>query len=381
LGSTTQLSVQVRDGDSEVTRPRNVRFISPVLDYGYPPAIEEYNQNELQEKPLFLYLPGFDSTFLCPFFQFPELSTLFDVRCMTAGSDDRSTFDELKETVVDFLRSESSLSLDGIGSKERRPVYLAGESFGGILATEVAAHLLEEQDMELKGLTLVNAATSFDRSVLGEKGPDVAKLPFWRYPTGLLELLPLFTDRYSIDQLLLILKAEGLPSVINTAAREAYLGRVAFSLPFVLPVLSQDTFQWRLDSWLREGCERRVCHRLSQILRNGNGGLRTLLVAGENDQALPSVEEANRLATLWPDAKVHVVPDAGHASTCGTRVDLAALLRNRFEELRHEGGRTEMSPEATFGEGMYFGMEKRYDGQSIGLSPLQYWSDQYFQTI
>jgi hypothetical protein len=62
---------------------RDVRFISPLLEYGYLPAVEEHENNTLSQKPLLLCLPGFDGTFLSPFLQFPELHTIFDVRCMT----------------------------------------------------------------------------------------------------------------------------------------------------------------------------------------------------------------------------------------------------------------------------------------------------------
>jgi hypothetical protein len=63
--------------------PRDVRFISPLLEYGYLPAVEEHENNTLSQKPLLLHLPGIDGTFLSPFLQLPELHTIFDVRCMT----------------------------------------------------------------------------------------------------------------------------------------------------------------------------------------------------------------------------------------------------------------------------------------------------------
>jgi hypothetical protein len=63
--------------------PRDVRFISPLLEYGYLPAVEEHENNTLSQKPLLLHLPGIDGTFLSPFLQFPELHTIFDVRSMT----------------------------------------------------------------------------------------------------------------------------------------------------------------------------------------------------------------------------------------------------------------------------------------------------------
>ena len=60
---------------SEIKKNQRIRFISPLLDYGYPPAVTEFQDGTLEEKPLLLYLPGFDGTFLSPFLQFPELHT------------------------------------------------------------------------------------------------------------------------------------------------------------------------------------------------------------------------------------------------------------------------------------------------------------------
>jgi pimeloyl-ACP methyl ester carboxylesterase len=422
-------------------RTRDVRFISPLLDYGYRPAVEEYENNTLQHKPLLLYLPGFDGTFLAPFVQFPELSTIFDVRCMTVGVDDQSTFVELREAVIDFLQQELlrppventgnspasvSASVEGeqisltasltstaaaaflnvfTRNKEssssklvtRRSVYLAGESFGGILALEVSNYLIANKnnaataDIYLQGITLINPATCFDRSRLAAEGPAIADLPAWLYAFGLVKLLPLFTDEHSIQQLVLILTAAALPSVIDTAAREAYMGRVAFSLPFVLPFMKQSTLQWRLTEWLATGCDK-VAYDLNEYASKVK--IPVLIVAGEKDGTLPSIAEAERLAGILPDVSVHVVEGAGHASTCGSRVDLAALFRNRFPALRPPKSvrsrtttnkayhaRTAMKDVAANGTGAYFGMTPRYDNASVGLSPLKYWSSSYWKMV
>ena len=117
---------------------------------------------------------------------------------------------------------------------------------------------------------------------------------------------------------------------------------------------------------------------------------RTLLMVGEKDMTLPSIAEAERLANLLPNSQVHVVEGAGHASTCGSRLDLAAQMRRTFVELREEGHdktkkskvqesgpnrkRMAMKAEAAAGTGPYFGMEPRYDGATIGLNPIRYWS-------
>ena len=420
-----------------------VRFMSPLLEYGYPPVVSEYQDGTLQDKPLLLYLPGFDGTFLSPFLQFPELATIFDVRCMTVGIEDRSTVQELKQAVISYLRemvtldarsklqperqnaTESSLSLSktkrrdklassSSSSKKSRPFYLAGESFGGILACDVALDLRQDKSLSFQGLALINPATCYYRSRLAIKGPDVAASHPWLYYFNLLGLLPLFTDDYSVDQLLMILRGQALPSVIDNAIREAYLGRVAFSLPFVLPVMKQETLQWRLSEWLEKGSAR-MEGKMEQLAADKS--LRILLVVGENDGTLPSIDEAERLAgILGQKLTIHVVEGAGHASTCGSRVDLAALFRQTFPRLRrrpttsssrrekseeqksglrwppwrkatnatdatNEKPRTEMKPIAAMGKGKYLGMEPRYDNATIGLSPLKYWSSAYYKKI
>eukprot|EP00545_Synedropsis_sp_CCMP1620_P004928 CAMPEP_0119011456 /NCGR_PEP_ID=MMETSP1176-20130426/5691_1 /TAXON_ID=265551 /ORGANISM="Synedropsis recta cf, Strain CCMP1620" /LENGTH=467 /DNA_ID=CAMNT_0006964291 /DNA_START=47 /DNA_END=1450 /DNA_ORIENTATION=+ len=391
--STGCLHSTARDDSN---RMRDIQFSSPLLEEGYPPAVEEYEAGTLKKKPLLVYLPGFDGTWMAPFLQLPELSTSFDVRCLTMSMQDRSTYEELKTSIVDYISKETQQNdeVEPSGSaaeppkrnflanilkkKSTRPVYLAGESFGGILASDVALTLLEEcPSIDLKGMTLINAATCYDRSKLASMGPSVAALPALLYPFGLLRMLPLFTDEYSWDQLLMILQAKALPSVIDSAQRESFMGRIAFSIPQKLQYMPQGTLGWRLTEWLETGCAKMEA-RLEHFRSNSNNSFRSLIVVGEKDLCLPSIGEAERLSSLFSNSHVHVVEGAGHASTCGSRVDLAALMRKRFPELkggRTARGRTVMKPVAANGEGAELGMEPRYDGRDdIGLSPLKYWS-------
>lgn len=445
---------------SQDPRPHRVQFASPLLEYGHPPTVEELRNGTLSEKPILLYLPGFDGTYICPFIQYPELGTEFDVWCMTVGIDDRSTFEELKWCVLDFidnldqveqsmkqeegepsLKEEQEVIAAGSTSpntttsstagqpfwtswfpttatgstilkRKKRPLYLAGESFGGLLASEVALTLLNKNKgggggttsteasstttpVDLQGLVLINPATCYDRSQLAAKGPAIAKLPAPLYPFGLAGLLPLFMDEHSFSQLLLILSAKALPSVIDDPVRESFMGRVAFSLPTKLEYMNQGALEWRLEEWLDVGCE-----RLESRMRDfqDHPSFRTLILVGEKDLTLPSIAEAERLVNLLPKSQVHVVEGAGHASTCGSRMDMAAQFRKAFPELRkgrknnkpvqqttatneNDTKRTAMKPEAANGIGPYFGMEPRYDGANIGLNPILYWSKDNFQSM
>eukprot|EP00978_Attheya_sp_CCMP212_P001361 scaffold2851_cov40-Attheya_sp.AAC.1 len=312
---------------------------------------------------------------------------------MEIDMSDRSSFDYLKNVVLDYLNEQTTQST----TNTKRQVYIMGESFGGILATAIAmnvtqslllpnntnTHTHTHNNWDLAGLMLINPATCYDRCKLASEGPHVAEIPSFLYPFALLvKLVPLFTDEYSFPQLLLILRSKGLPSVIDTPAREAYMGRVAFSLPSRLKFMPQETLSWRLQEWLTVGCQF-VNQQLQQTKQQGEEAplqnVKVLVIAGEKDKTLPSMDEAERLMTIFPDCVAHVVEGAGHASTCGSRVDLAALARGRFPSLAARGGRTSMKEEAASNTGVSFGMEKRYNGEEVGLSPLRYWSKDLYK--
>lgn len=430
------LSPRKSDETSE-PRTRNVRFVSPLLLYGYRPTVDEYENQTLSSKPLLIYLPGFDGTYLSPFLQFPELHTLFDIRCMTVGMDDRSTIDELQYDVMQYIQHECQhiSTTGGTNSTPvqkasnvavsrqppRRKIFIVGESFGAILALLVSIAIQREEarnDFVLRGLTLINAATCYDRSRLSVEGPKVSEMNDWFYPLGVVSrLLPLFTDRYSMAQLLQILQGKALPSVIDDPCKEAYMGRVAFSLPKVLSFMPRETLQWRLTKWLDVGCKRfgtKTPPNQKNLVNLNN--VRTLVIAGEIDVALPSIAEAERLANIIPNSVIHVVDGAGHASSCGARVDLTALFRCYFQQelglidiIRQNDRnaftinwlqnfpwltlsnspiqnsvnkyRTAMKEGASNNSGVYFGMLPRYDNSSIGLSPFRYWDQKFYKAI
>lgn len=382
-----------------------VRFVSPLLEDGYPPAVLEWERrNDYMDgrprKPLLLYLPGFDGTIVAPFLQFPSLGEEFDVRAMKVGMDDRSTFEELKGRVVEYLRRECR------GEGGPGAAYLVGESFGGILATEVALELnrpAHGDDVELRGLVLINPATSYLRSRLYERGPPVANSQWGdaQYVVSLLtRLVPLFLDEgRAMRQLITILSSKGLPEVVNDPQREAYMGRVAFDLPNRLEFMPKDTLKWRLEEWLEWGCgvfeDRLEMLESARDMGSAAAGdadtyallkasqeLRALIVVGELDLTLPSLEESRRLASeVFRNARVHVVPRAGHASTCGGSLNLMGLLREAFPEVSVHGQNDDGSRATAVLEGTeeLHGLVPRYDGAWIGLNPLLYWSNDYYR--
>ena len=333
------------------SQTQHLRFLSPLTEDKYRSDVT----SDRLELPLphLLYLPGFDGSLISPFIQFPELSTSFNVWGLEVNADDRSSFEGLVAAIVNFVHECST------------DVYLVGESNGGLLAAEAALQLEKIGQDSLRGLCLINPATSYLRSTFGVKAPTVANLPAFLYFTGLASLLPLFLDEHQFPQLLRIVNGAHLPSVIDSPAREAYMGRVAMTLGQRLPFMPQATLVWRLDEWLATGCRTVTDERLASLRT------RCLVVCGDADLVLPSLDEATRLSELLPDCETFVVQGAGHCSICGSRCDLAAVLRNRFEELQRPGLRTAMKLEAFDGIGTWkFGMEKR---KHPTVSPLDYW--------
>jgi pimeloyl-ACP methyl ester carboxylesterase len=413
--------------------------------------------------------------------QYPALNEEFNIRAMTIDMCNRSTFDELMYYIVNYLLTECKQQsnnndddnygndIDNINeSRQQREVYLMGESFGGLLAIEVALELQRPSYMnygiELCGLTLVNPATSYLRSNLYRIAPSIVQqnnndsnrlfiIDDLRYTIALFtRLIPLFTDKgQSLRQLYTILSSHGLPSVINTPAREAYMGRVAFTLFDRIAFMPIDTLRWRLDEWLEWGAsifedrlDMLTAVRLSTTTTttttaaasttttttatndNNNNNhttaapsqitndrividnysllkisqeLRTLIIVGEYDNTLPSVEEATRLSNeLFRSSVIHVVPNAGHASTCGGSLNLMRVLREVFPELntdnnynvdderrrRRQRQQSSSSSSSRIGDENtptreLYGLVSRYDNAWIGLNPLLYWSKEYYR--
>ena len=224
----------------------------------------------------------------------------FDVRCASIDEDDRSTFDELVKAASSYIEREAC----------DRPCLLVGESFGGALATVVA----QQASNVVEGVVLVNPATCYAESALASKAPPILELPAWAYYVGLASLLPLFVDRHGVRALFDIVTNKRLPCVIETPRQEAYMGRVALSLPERIARMPRGTLVWRLREWLDVGAKVDV------------GALKqpTLVVFGDEDNTLPSEREAARVVALLTKARAVRVPGAdaatlGVASTCEPR--------------------------------------------------------------
>ena len=244
--------------------------------------------------PLFIYLPGMDGSGQLLRTQTDGLETGFDVRCLAIPRDDLTSWDELTSSVLKLIYTE-------ITNRPQRPIYLCGESFGGCLAQKVAIaapHLF-------KRIILLNPASSFRIRPFFDWGSQFTDfVPNFLYDMGAFGLLPFLA---SLQRM-------------SSGDRQELL-KAMRSVP-------PETIRWRI-SLLREFYIDE--YKLSQLTQP------ILLIAGANDRLLPSSTEALRLGNIFPNAKILILPESGHACLLEKEINLYDILRqNNFIECDSE---------------------------------------------
>lgn len=234
--------------------------------------------------PLFLLLPGMDGTGQLLKLQAQYLQRDFEVRGLSIPLDDRSTWQTLTQAVIDWADAERS-------RHPHRPIYLAGESFGGCLALQLAwqAPKLWEQ------LILINPASSFHQRPLLGLG------------TYLTQWTPNFLYQFSSLAFLMILAA--LDRVAPAERRQ---------LLEVVRLVPQGTSAWRIGLLQKFYFSSQQLQQIRQP---------TLVIAGGADRLLPSRSEAHRLVRLLPNAKMVLLPKSGHACLIEQGINLHEILR------------------------------------------------------
>ncbi|CAM9346722.1 unnamed protein product, partial [Pylaiella littoralis] len=261
-------------------------------------------------RDLLLFLPGVDGLNMEAVDQFDFLSVYFDVWSMKVRGNDQSTFAELTVQVMEFMRI--------VGVSQERQAVIVGSSFGGLLAVNV----VHQGPRQVKGLVLINPATSYDRSHFRMVGSLVANAPGMG-AFGMAATLALTTtvpDTSLVSRYLLELEALPPQEVAPwfKALTDEWLGRIA-SLFDKTP---QEQLRWRLVRWLEEGSK--VVEPLLQELT-----LPVLVLAGSEDHMLPSVDEAARLNDIIPTCQQIVLRGVGHAALHNPgEVNLRAILQS-----------------------------------------------------
>ena len=89
---------------------------------------------------------------------------------------------------------------------------------------------------------------------------------------------------------------------------------------YLVQVLPKETLTYRLDYMAKGAAELN-----DETLKKVN--CKTLVIVGERDILLPSVEEADRLTSLISNSKKIVVPDASHSTLQEDNVNLSDILQ------------------------------------------------------
>jgi pimeloyl-ACP methyl ester carboxylesterase len=238
-------------------------------------------------KPLFILLPSMEGSGQLLRTQAAGLETAFDVRCLVIPPDNVSRWSDLAKTVIELIH-------DALSKNEAAPtVYLGGESFGACLALEVAIHAPQL----VSHLILINSASSFGKRPWMLWGGQIIRwFPSEVYRLSALGLLPFLAalERISPENRQALLKA------LRTVPKETSLWRLSLLQNFSLDGLPLD--------------------RLQQPV---------LIIASAADRLLPSVAEADKILQLLPNAKLHLLPDSGHACLLEEDVNLYQIMQTQ----------------------------------------------------
>merc|ERR1712216_8434 len=270
------------------------RFFSPLVEEEEEEdVVVEKKREKREKKPLMIYLPGLDGTGFSASSQFATLSKEFDLVCLNIPSNDRSDVFEIVDIVRAFIER----------AKEEHPereVQLIGESMGGAMSLFVC---LKHPELVTRA-TVVNLASSFDRSVWPSVGPLLPQIP-----ENLYAGLPFALSPVLIDPIRLATEAVELGNLSETLEKMTAMLPALGSLATIIP---RDTLKHRLQI-LADACAY-INENDGEKLKNAR--VPVLVVASTNDLLIPSNEEAPRLQKLMgtKKCKIEILEGASHAA-------------------------------------------------------------------
>ncbi len=272
------------------------------------------------DKPIAIYLPGLDGYGIsAASFQFNDLSKTFELWRMSVLGEDRTSFHDLVQQPVQFI--------EDLVKTTDRPVYIIGESFGGMLASAVTLQILQQAEKEeegespIKGMVLVNPATSFENSSWDVIAPLLTtfgklttqpepmqvgpfKLPSLYSVVGGMTLSAVIPSQKQYQRILDTftgIDSIGDPSQI-TETIKGFLEMFEITSEFLPP----DLLEHRIKNWLMVGSSVLIESRLKKL------DTPSLIICGEQDNLLNSKDEAKRLTKLFPQSQELTIRDAGH---------------------------------------------------------------------
>jgi pimeloyl-ACP methyl ester carboxylesterase len=237
------------------------------------------------EYPLLVFLPGMDETGKDLMrLQTAGLENAFDVRCFVIPPDELTTLDELAEEVISLTQVE-------LKKVPRTCIYLCGESFGACIALKV----MEKTPEIFTRFILINSASSFHR------------LPWLNLGALLFPYTPNFL--YEISSFIALPFLASLNRLSSTAIKA--LSDAVNSAP-------KKTAEQRLFVMKEFRINERNLSYITQPV---------LLIGSKSDLLLPSKAEAERLAKLFPNCQLVILPYSGHACLIERDINFKEILQ------------------------------------------------------
>ena len=300
LGATSTTTTEMFDSAEAILQREatltigNVRFTRVLEDA----------DDDVAREPL-LYVPGIEFRGISVAAQLPNLiENAYDPWYCWVDGEDRSSFDEVVDAVSQFVRDKGGV--------------LAGESMGGLIATAAALKLSDAKQIDkLRGVVLVNPATSYDRTPWPLGGRLVSSAEGVAYAGAIGAAVGLLASDGSMVSKSLqefsSLDFSGLERAVNGAQALADL-------------VPPETLKHRVENWLDGGCAK-TNERLWRLRRKGRSS-NFLVICGEDDRFLPSKDEAERLKKAL-DAESITLRGGGHAVLVDPqRLDFGKALRS-----------------------------------------------------
>lgn len=319
----TQVVSQITDSKTSFMRVVKITHEDSTDDaisnlVGGPSTYDAFDKGaQSPKKSIMLFLPGLDGIGSYSQNSLLSLTNDYDVYKLEIKGNDRSTFRQVSDFVIDSIRKLEKEHPD------MEEIVLAGESFGGLVASFVSARMQND----LMKLLLINPATSYKQTAWPTIGPLLTQAPKSLFPfLGIGVLMTLAVEPSQITEI-----GQQIVNRINStedALRE--LQALTDSAGTILDILPQDTLDWRLREWLGKGVFL-MEDRYDQINNP------TLLLIGRNDRLLPSSLEGTRLRELLTGVspvgaskkggpEVMEVVAGGHALLDGS-LDISEVLR------------------------------------------------------
>ncbi len=262
------------------------------LDLTFVNNLDETSTNKLKKKSI-LYLPGLDMSAVSFYPHFLSMRSEYNIHSVVSGFSTNATFDDLCFYINKYIT-------DTIKYNE---LIIIGESFGALPAIYLTNRIQHKKKIKLM---LINPATSYFKSIWSNKVNYSDKLSSH-----------LNNDTNFSSSIILDVITHG-PSIIEIFKSVDYLKRrfpkeskfhtYSYFYIFInIFNISPIYIQHRIDNWIETG--------LNLIEKNDEISkikCKTLLLAGENDEFLPSAEEVKSLSTKITDSKYFIIPHCSH---------------------------------------------------------------------